>query len=146
MKKLITGIILFFTLSVHAQSPADLAKLTEGMQLDKSQISNMIDMMVRMGKISKEDANKAKAELNKYSTEDMQALQQQAVQKIKNSSSGSGGLGNILPTKGQQLAAPKNNEKSPASSDAPSTSADNKDSSGNLDGYKEALDYLNRNQ
>ena len=145
MKKIITVITLFFTLSVFAQSPEDLAKLTEGMQLDKSQISNMIDMMVRMGKISKEDAKKAKAELSKYSTEDMQSLQQQAVQKIKNSPSGAGGLGNILPTKGQQLAAPINNEKSPASSDAPTTSAGKKDSSDdNMGDYKEALEYLNQ--
>jgi polyhydroxyalkanoate synthesis regulator phasin len=144
MKKILIGLTFLFSLSVFAQTPAELAKLAEGMKLDKTQVSNMIDMMVKMGKISKEDAKKAKQELGNYSAEDMQALQHQAIEKMKNSKQGTGGAGSILPTQGQQLAAPIINQKSPASSDAPSKSESKSGSSFDEPGYKEALDYLNQ--
>jgi len=146
MKRFLTVLMLAFSLSSFAQSPADLAKLAENMKLDKGQVSNMIDMMVKMGKISKDDAKKAKEELGKYSDEDMQALQHQAVQKIKDKKANSGSsLGNLMPTSGQQLSAPVINQKSPASTDAGSASKTKApESKLNDPGYKEALDYLNQ--
>lgn len=147
MRRIFTILILVFSFSAFSQSPADLAKLAENMKLDKGQVSNMIDMMVKMGKISKDDAKKAKEELGKYSDEDMQALQHQAVQKIKDGKANSGSsVGNLMPTSGQKLSVPVINQKSPASTDAagPSNKTKPSDSKLNDPGYKEALDYLNQ--
>ena len=62
----------------------------------------MIDMMVRMGKISRK-IKKARTELRSIQLR-IWVLQRRT--KDKKLPSGAGGLGNILPTKGQQLAAP----------------------------------------
>lgn len=144
MKKLLLVLsFLTFCLPTYSQSPADLAKLAQGMKLDKSQVSGMIDMMVKMGKISKEDADKAKKELTKYSDEDMNALQHQAVTKLKSSSGNSATA--IMPTQGQALSA-TDPSKEPASTDSASDSdsaagADQKNKEAD---YKGALDYLNQ--
>lgn len=146
MKKFILFFTFIISFSVFAQSPQDLVKLSEGMKLDKDQVGNMIEMMVNMGKISREDADKAKKELEKYSDDDMKALQHQAVEKIKNQKGHDGkGLGINMPSKGEQLAAPIVNTKSPASTDSPSSSSPKKILKSSDDpGYKEALDYLNQ--
>ena len=71
----------------------------------------------------------------------MKALQHQAVEKIKNQKGHGGkGLGINMPSKGEQLAAPIVNTKSPASTDAPKQILKKSDDPG----YKEALDYLNQ--
>lgn len=128
---------LVFGFSAKAQTPAELAKLAEGMKLDKTQVSGMIDMMVKMGKISKADADKAKKELSKYSQEDVDALQQQAIAKMK--SSKSGGTSDLIPSQGEQIQnSVPSGQASPSDTGSAGESAKKEEP-----GYKEALDYLN---
>ena len=51
--------------------------------VDKAQVSQMIDLMQSQGQISAEDAAKAKQELSQKSDADMQNLQKNAMDRIK---------------------------------------------------------------
>ncbi len=65
----------------------DLKNFAKSFQFDKAQVSQMIDLLQRTGQITAEQARQAKQELESYSDDDINALREQAVQRIEGASS-----------------------------------------------------------
>lgn len=64
----------------------DLKKNLDQVQLNKGHVSQMLDVLVAKGKITPQQGEKARKELEDMSEEQMQELTQRAVQQIQKTS------------------------------------------------------------
>lgn len=82
--KLIIAALLFLSVSIaHSMDPQALEML-KSMKVDKAQISVAIDQLQSMGRITPEQAAKAKKELNGMNDADVDKYNKMAHDKIKN--------------------------------------------------------------
>lgn len=86
-------LIFAFSLSIstayafEGMDRGQLKEMAENFNLDRGQISSMIDLLERTGQITSAQAKEAKQELENYSDDDINALREQAVQKINQADS-----------------------------------------------------------
>lgn len=83
----VTLIFCLLCFNVHSfQIDAeDLKKNLSGVQLNKEQVSQMLDVLVAKGKITPQQGEQARKELEGMSDEQMRDLTQKAVKKINSS-------------------------------------------------------------
>lgn len=67
-----------------------MMQMLQGLKIDKKQVEGMLDMMAAQGKITKAQAAEAKKELAKKSDNDLEKLQQEAVNQLNSGASGQG--------------------------------------------------------
>jgi len=100
--KLILSFLILFSFSVNAMD-AGMMDMLKGMKIDKAEVSKMLDSMVKMGRITPEQAAKARKELNGLNDKDFEKYSEMAKKKIQ-----SGAANNMI---NQNLK----NKKEPAS-------------------------------
>lgn len=86
MKKLFGGILIGFSLlaSLNAYSMDEgMVEMLKSMNIDKAQVSQMVDQLQQMGRITPDQAAKAKKELSGLTDGDLENYRKAAVQKIK---------------------------------------------------------------
>lgn len=144
--KLLLSLLLFLSLTVSSMAqmggkvnPEDVNKLADmakGMQLDKASVIKMIDLMVQTGKITPEQAKKAKEELKKKDNKELEEIKQQAIFKMKN------GMQQIPNMKGSSSSSSSSSSTSSSSSSS-SSSSEPSEAVKESNEAAEALDYLN---
>lgn len=100
-----------------------LKQMAQGFDLDRDQISRMIDLLQQTGQITAAQAEKAKEELKNYSDDDVNALKEQAIRKIEGASSA------------EELMPHNMLQNAPDGAQGSSSDSDDVD-------YREALQYL----
>lgn len=83
MKLTIFFFILFFSGSLLAEGSGLGDIMGSFKNLDKKQVSSMIDMLQKNGNISSEEAKKAKAELDKMTDDDFKGLKNKAAKTVE---------------------------------------------------------------
>ena len=81
-KRAFLGITLLASFNLSAMDEAAIEML-KSMKIDKAQVSEMVDHLQKMGKITPEQAAKAKRELSGLSEKDLDKYKSAAVKKIK---------------------------------------------------------------
>ncbi len=76
--KLLPVLFFFIMSSAQSQSVEKIENI-----LDRKKMSAMLDILQKSGKISKEQAAKAKKELNSYSDEELSLIKKKAISKLK---------------------------------------------------------------
>ena len=76
-----------FSLFANPFDKDALAQMANSFDLDREQISSMIDLLHQTGQINAKQAAEAKKQLNEYSDDDIQGLKNQAIERIQNASS-----------------------------------------------------------
>lgn len=102
-KKSLVILSLSFGISVAAQ---DIAEMLNGVQVDKSQIMNMIDTMYKSGTITHEQATQAKSRLRQMNNSELDSIKRQAVEQVTS--------GQTLEEMNRALKSGQMKQKSPA--------------------------------
>ena len=74
----------FLTPCAFAQGQKEIKDIVGGMDVNKSEVSDMIDKLVSEGKINGSDAEKAKDDLQKMNREDFQKLKDKGKSEVIN--------------------------------------------------------------
>jgi hypothetical protein len=72
------------TMAETPQYPKSMDQLVKGLKLKRPELKNMLDILVQTGKITKDQAEKAKKEVDKLDDKDIQAIKDQAIFKLDN--------------------------------------------------------------
>ncbi len=80
MKLFVCMSFLLFSLDGMAQ---DLSEMIQSLDVDKASVSKIIDALEKSGKITKNDAAKARADLAKMKDSDFKGLKDKAKSQIK---------------------------------------------------------------
>ncbi|MCP4913022.1 MAG: hypothetical protein GY909_07875 [Oligoflexia bacterium] len=85
LKKALAFSMLLLVLSplTQAQGMMELGALQNMGAINKGQISGMLDQMVKSGRISEDDAKRAKEKLGSMSDSDMKNLSNEAMKRVK---------------------------------------------------------------
>lgn len=83
MKQTVLFLLIFFSGTLLAEGSHLGDMMGSFKNLDKNQVSSMIDMLHKNGNISSEDAKKAKEELSKMSDSDFKGLKNKAAQTVE---------------------------------------------------------------
>ena len=82
--------LLFFSISPSYAADAledeykNMEQMMGSIKLEKKQVESMVEKLAQSGRISKEDASKAKREIASLSDNDLENLKNKAVAEVKN--------------------------------------------------------------